>query len=266
LRVSTFSWPAARHIYLSPHLDDAVLSCGGLIARQASRGETVVIITVFAGSPSPDQSFSPFAGSLHARWLAALPPDLSVDDWPALRRMEDGRAAARLGPAVRVVHWPLPDCIYRRGGQSGDPLYASEAAIFGEPHPDDPAWRALQPGPSLPPDALVYAPLAVGCHVDHQIVHQAVMGWRLPLNQVRFYEDYPYAAGYSAADSAAPPALGWRSELIHLDEAALEAKIAAVAEYRSQISTFWRGLEDMRASLRDYAARVGGERLWSRQD
>jgi len=39
-----------RWIYLSPHFDDAVLSCGGLIFDQTCGGTAVEIWTVFAGT------------------------------------------------------------------------------------------------------------------------------------------------------------------------------------------------------------------------
>ena len=54
------------HVYLSPHLDDAVLSCGGMIHRQAQAGERVVVVTVCAGDPPPGP-LSDFARSLHER-------------------------------------------------------------------------------------------------------------------------------------------------------------------------------------------------------
>jgi LmbE family N-acetylglucosaminyl deacetylase len=42
-----------RWIYLSPHFDDAVLSCGGLIFEQARQGIPIEIWTIFAGNPPP---------------------------------------------------------------------------------------------------------------------------------------------------------------------------------------------------------------------
>ncbi len=38
-----------EHIYLSPHLDDVALSCGGRIVKQRSKGENVLVVTVFTG-------------------------------------------------------------------------------------------------------------------------------------------------------------------------------------------------------------------------
>ena len=46
-----------RWIYLSPHFDDAVLSCGGVIFEQSRQGIQTEIWTIFAGSP-PHSVFS----------------------------------------------------------------------------------------------------------------------------------------------------------------------------------------------------------------
>ncbi|MHA1303522.1 MAG: PIG-L deacetylase family protein [Candidatus Heimdallarchaeaceae archaeon] len=39
------------HIFLSPHLDDAVASCGGLIAKLVEQGNKVIVATFFTKSP-----------------------------------------------------------------------------------------------------------------------------------------------------------------------------------------------------------------------
>ncbi len=256
------SWPHAQHIYLSPHLDDAVLSCGGLIATQARRGESVAVLTVFAASPPAGTPLSAFAKALHQHWQDSAPPGLDFSDPPAVRRAEDRRALAALSPAVLALHHTLPDCIYRAHPQSGEPLYAPPGAIFGAVHPADPARAALEAAPPLPPGATLYAPLGVGGHVDHQLVNEAVMAWGLPADRVWYYEDYPYAAQPGALEAALARQPELEPVIMPLPAGALRAKIEAVACYDSQISTFWPGVEAMGAALRQEAARLGGERLW----
>jgi len=80
-------------IFLSPHLGDAVLSCGGMIYQLAQAGQAVQVITILAGDPSP-APLSPFAQSLRDRWQAD----------PAARRGEDVKALTLLGAeAIQVV-------------------------------------------------------------------------------------------------------------------------------------------------------------------
>src|SRR5512139_3118661 len=76
-------------IYLSPHLDDAALSCGGLIWEQVHAGDTVSVWTICAGDP-PNGSLSPFAEALHARWQSGI-------EAAVLRREEDVTSCLLLG-------------------------------------------------------------------------------------------------------------------------------------------------------------------------
>ena len=261
---SLLNWPDAQHIYLSPHLDDVALSCGGTIYQQAQRGERIAVITVFAGSPPASAPLSAFARTLHERWQASAPAGSGSADPPAIRRAEDHRAFSVLGPEIEIVHLPLPDCIYRRDPSGGRALYASEEAIFGIVQLADPALKALATVPPFPEGATLYAPLGVGCHVDHQIVRWAVDHWGLPVGQVRYYEDYPYSTRPGALSLALEEREKWQPIVVPLPRAALEAKIRAVARYASQISTFWPDIETMAQALRTHAQRCGGERLWVR--
>src|SRR4030042_1739567 len=74
----------ASHVYLAPHLDDAVFSCGGLIARQTANDEAVTVVTVCAGD-TPVGELTPFAVELHRQWGGAGSPI-------AARRAEDRMA------------------------------------------------------------------------------------------------------------------------------------------------------------------------------
>jgi hypothetical protein len=49
---------------------------------------------------------------------------------------------------------------------------------------------------------------------------------------------------------------------VALREAALQPKTDAIAEFRSQLSTFFTDRADLDAQVRAYAAAVGGERGW----
>lgn len=261
----SFTWPTAQHIYLSPHLDDVVLSCGGLVFEQAHRGDTIAVITIFAASPSSPPPLSSYAQDLHLRWQASASSGVDFSDPPALRRAEDLRALAVLHPSIQAVHYTLPDCIYRTDPVTGQALYDSEEAIFGDVQPDDPAWDALQSAPVLREDATLYVPLAIGHHVDHQVLRYAAEGWKLAPPRVRYYEDYPYVSDSGALEAVIDNLTGWQSTMFALDEEAMAAKIRAVTEYASQISTFWADEEAMAAALKKQV-QIRGERLWAKPD
>lgn len=238
-------------IFLSPHLDDAVLSCGGLIAERVSIGDSVEIWTVCAGDP-PNTSFSPFASQLHERWGAGI-------DAMDIRRREDVSACRILGAVHR--HFSIPDCIYRRDPLTGDPLIRVNDDLF-QPLPESQASlvkelrQVLQK--NLPPNCNLVAPMTLGGHIDHQMVRQAAEGLGRDL---WFYEDYPYAVQEIGGDAAVLSALS-QVYSQSISPAGLRAWQNAVAEYKSQISTFWDSTSEMETAIQAYWRAGGGCKLW----
>jgi LmbE family N-acetylglucosaminyl deacetylase len=234
-----------RHVYLSPHLDDAVLSCGASIHRQAAAGKPVLVITFFAGEAGVDMPLSPFALVQHEYWGNAPQP-------MALRCAEDMAALTLLGAEAR--HLDYLDAVYRVGSH-GQWLYTDLSALLGDVHPEDPllaegggplADRLLEVIPTGD-QAMVYAPLGVGRHVDHQLVHAAARAFLDKGYPLAFYEDYPYAERAGALETAliAAGAEHWPAEARPLDAEDLAAKVSALAYYRTQMSALFGGAEAM---------------------
>ena len=255
-------------VYLSPHLDDAVLSSGGLIHQQVKAGRRPLVITLFAARPPDDEALSEFALSQHTRWGNSA-------DIAAIRWAEDQAALATLGADYLRLNYR--DCIYRGRRRMSDPTqaddstwyYASEQAIFGPVHPAEQGLpvelaAALSEFILAGDGVTLYAPLTVGNHVDHQLVFAAALILRAQGWQVRFYEDYPYAQteGALAAALESRGVAHWRSEVMPLDEDDLAAKIEAIDCYQSQLEVLFGSAEAMPDRVRDYVTLVGGERLW----
>ena len=116
---------------------------------------------------------------------------------------------------------------------------------------------------------MIYAPMGIGHHVDHQIVHRAASDAVVsaaPGCTLLHYEDYPYAEDPQATQSALEDGQ-WQTGLQPLSEEALETKITAIACYCSQLSMLgWPQVADMAAAVRTFAERIGGgrpaERYW----
>jgi LmbE family N-acetylglucosaminyl deacetylase len=256
-----------KHLYLSPHLDDAVLSCGGAIHRHTAVGDAVRVITFFAGEAEAGAELSPFAQEQHRTWGNHPSP-------MTLRRAEDQVALIQLGAEGRYLGYR--DAVYRTDTE-GQWIYVDLDTLFGRLQPGDPlaqdGARRLSDHVSdlvAPGDDLtLYAPLGVGRHVDHQIIH-AVGRWLLDQGyRVAFYEDYPYAerAGALGATLDAIEAHTWRVENLCLDAADLAAQVLALGYYRSQMAVLFGGAEAMPSRVWAFAASLspgGGlvERLW----
>ncbi|MDX1413577.1 MAG: PIG-L family deacetylase [Candidatus Promineifilaceae bacterium] len=239
---------------LSPHLDDAALSCGGQIYLKTSAGLSVLIVSVMAGDP-PQPALSEYAKSLHNRWQIA-------GHEAEQRRQEDARAARIL--RADYLHLDIPDCIYRRDPRSDSPYYTSDREIFGKIAPADAVMirKISELLENLPQFGHIYVPLGVGNHVDHQLTRLAaeqIFGGQ----QVVYYDEYPYADQPGAVGKAFGADLPkWTSQVIIIPEAALAAKIMAIAAYTSQLSTFFLDLEDLDRRVRQYTQTIGGERIW----
>jgi LmbE family N-acetylglucosaminyl deacetylase len=218
-----------------------------------------LVVTVFAGAPEAGGPFSPFAQELHAQWGLS-------SDAPLRRREEDGEALACLG--ADAAYWPYLDCIYRQTPDGHFP-YDGEKALFGEVHPTDEELVTELTGrlSALPlgRGGALYVPLGVGHHVDHQIVHRAAD--RCSCVPV-YYEDFPYAEEPQALQDTLLSGL-WRAGVTPISAEALEAKLSAIACYRSQLDMLgWADAAEMAAAVRAFAEQTGGgalaERYWRR--
>lgn len=271
---------------VSPHLDDAVLSVGGLIAREVAAGNRVTVVSCFTAGPPLDQ----------------IPPAQRVFGDYSIRRAEDERALAVLGAAHRWLD--RPERIWRQ------PPLAKTLHVFHTP-PKITDFSELATirgaiGEWLDRGARVYAPLAIGHHVDHTEVALAALRELLArgaYDRLRFYED-PYALGGGCrrqhwlartrtwrvfgapawasprvaallrvvAASARGPVideylpevtrLNWRCTPQALAPSEEAKKLAAVSEYTSQVRAFG-GEARVRAFMSRGHAMLGGELIWT---
>ena len=288
--------PAARVVYVSPHLDDAVLSAGASIALDAAAGREVVVVTVFSTGKHAEE-----------------------------RRAEDRKALALLG--ARRVDLELPE------GPARDPRLSRGARLFSPlTSADRPLVAALRDrlgvivagvaGVANVEDSAgtrVVAPLGVGMHVDHLLTHAACA--LLPVEDLAFFEDIPYALcphqtarrlaqlgcstvekrdrprealaaarywmgrpflrdrvpapfwpvaaammawrnlgdeqPFEASDSLVGPLVGPLVEVRRPVAAATERKLAAIDAYASQWPLFYASLAAFRAALAEHSRRLG---------
>jgi LmbE family N-acetylglucosaminyl deacetylase len=240
-------------IVLSPHLDDAVLSCGGQIVMQTFDGQSVLVVTIMAGDP-PVADLSLYAQQLHARW--------EITTEAAARRREEDQSACRVLRAD-YLHWAIPDCIYRYDQRTGETYYNSDQDIFGPVHAKEKHLqdKLAEKMANLPGYGRILAPLSVGNHVDHQLTRLAAESCFR--NELIYYEEFPYSAKAGAVNKViAAERDTWHSKTVTLTQEAMEKKIEAIATYASQLSTFFRDRDDLEQQVHNYSQLIGGERIW----
>jgi LmbE family N-acetylglucosaminyl deacetylase len=186
-------------LFLSPHLDDAVLSCGALIKAAAGTREVTVATVFTEGAPAPHTR----AAKSFVRRCSAIDAGSLFED----RRAEDFKVLNQLG--VRSLHLGEADALFRLrqkpkvGSSVWDrlapellyryPTYRYDIARGRIAKGDGTIIARLHAaiGELLRQTAaeLLFCPAGVGRHVDHLIAR--IIGEKFP-EHVVFYSDFPY--------------------------------------------------------------------------
>jgi LmbE family N-acetylglucosaminyl deacetylase len=242
-------------VILSPHLDDAVLSCWHLLAGPGD----VTVINIFDGVPPPGTPLP---------WWDSITG--ATDPRSRMRERHDEDRAARAEAGRKAIGLGLLDAQYRA---EAPPL----ATLVGrlEDH--------VEPG------AVVFAPAAVDeNHLDHALVRDAAIELARRGRRLRLYADLPHAirlgwpgwvsgepdeadvssvwAATLAAPGLAVPRLVPRVHL--LGAHARRRKLGALAHYRTQLEALdlfgFLPLEDPRALAYEVTWEVPQDALPSR--
>ncbi len=242
-----------KWIYLSPHLDDVIYSCGGLIWEQTQKGQEVEIWTICAADPPEDQ-FSPFTESLHQDWGLGA-------DAIKIRRHEDRSACQILGAIPRYLSYL--DCIYRRS-VGGEYYYLNDQELFGGLDPGEYTLIDTLTGQlkdQLSAKVQVVAPLGIGNHVDHDLTRKAASRLDIPLY---YYADYPYPREIEGKEILACmfESTDWQGEIFPVSEAGILHWGEAARTYQSQTSIYWEDERALIEEISQFSTAMGGIKLW----
>lgn len=155
------------HVFISPHLDDAVLSCGQVIA--GNKPSTVV--TILAGLPRSPSLLTPYDDSCGFKTSAKA---------MLARQNEDRVACAKLG--AEVIHCTGLDYQYRQPSHTGfrDTLTQLEWLVT----------RGV--GPEYGVEDTWFIPMGME-HADHAMVADVAMSFCKKQGfNTYVYEDLPY--------------------------------------------------------------------------
>ena len=209
-----------KGLIVSPHLDDAALSCA---ARIESR-QVEAVTTIFAGLPSELEHLS---------------------DWDILTRANSARTRVAERRAEDAAAWNSLGINYSHR----DNLEARGDRI-------DPTQLKREIEQVSAGFARVFIPAGIGRHPQHVLVRDAALLAIAPGTQVVLYGELPYAAyyGWPEVDKHLDVEAHWRAEmkdisrgivgppnLVALNEAQRAFKRKLLANYTSQISAISGG-------------------------
>jgi LmbE family N-acetylglucosaminyl deacetylase len=244
-----------QNIYLSPHLDDVVFSCAGIIHEQLLNSDTVEIWTIFAGDPPANHPLTTFARSLHERWGVENKAVFS-------RRAEDRDACEYLG--VSYKHLNFADCIYRRYPQTGKPVINNDEDLFKNPISKEKIlieeiYKHLNK--MIPEKSRLIIPLGVGNHIDHLITRTVAEKLK---NSTAYYADFPYAA--VKGKEILQQVNGKLTPLkFSLSAEGLRLWQRSAAFYQTQLNSFWGSPVEMEQALLEYSKTQFGSILWEKK-
>ncbi|MCW0211868.1 MAG: PIG-L family deacetylase [Pseudonocardia sp.] len=225
-------------LVLSAHLDDAVLSCGGLLAAVAQRCPLTVATLFTAAAPPP-----------HTHAATSFLRQCSAPDAATLfadRRAEDREVLDELG--ARLVHLGVTDALFRPRSASLGPLGRALPELVHR-YPtyryDIARGRVSRGDRTLTADLvrrvaglveesgarLVLAPVGIGRHVDHLITRSVGAGQRV---DVVHYSDFPYDL-----TGTADPAFLDAHRLEPWSWADVRAKEPLIRGYRTQVDALF---------------------------
>lgn len=227
-------------VVISPHLDDAVLSLGATIARAASRGTAIRVVTVFAGDPESTAAAEPWDAFCGFRLAGEA---------AAARRAEDRTACSIVGALPVWLPFVTQEHVRHR---EADVVEAIRRAIAD-------ATIVLIPGSplTLPEHAFctgvalrAVPPTArLGLYVEQPYAVWEVVGSRARVRRFGFRLAQAARSEFARTrqaprsplerDAAELP-LRWKPQRTHAEDRA--AKRQAIRAYRSQLRKLGLGL------------------------
>ncbi|WP_345558472.1 PIG-L family deacetylase [Streptomonospora halophila] len=196
-----FDWSQQRLLVIAPHPDDEVLGCGGLLHKAKSAGAEVYVqfLTVGDTADVSDKGFS--TASERVAEIKEVADHYRWDDWHIAFPGDDYHLRLDTLPRFEVAN-----------------IIERQSPI---------SVTSVRPTAVLAPHRLSY-------NQDHQVAAEAVHTALRPSDARRRHHPCLVLSYEEAADQ-------WRQEpapapnmLVELDEAAIEAKIAAMRLYGSQ--------------------------------
>lgn len=229
-----------HYVFLSPHLDDAVFSCGNLLELLKINQKKIHVITFFTKT----KVTSPLTPQ--AKLLLKVSGNYSDAEKLFENRKNEDKSALKLFDAD-YLHLDFIDACFRTTPENNHPIYESEKQQYS-------GAIAIQDNQLIkqitistkklinkfPNKRLILAPMGIGCHADHLIINKIARN----LNEdVVMWTDYPYSIreGNYRKFLANTSHIKFDQITIPKNSKKNNLKVKAIKQYKSQISSQFPG-------------------------
>lgn len=179
-------------VFVSPHFDDAVLSCGSWIDRLVKNGKKVVVVNIFTKAHVGPYTLSAKKYLKECGYVNAI--ELHKE-----REKEDKLALEMLG--VEVINLEFKDALFRQKNDKSllgrlvpefshvYPTYRMH--VIKDTYKNDPIKAVVSEELKkiIPSRAVVVSPFGIGGHADHVLARAACED---AFGRVVYYSDFPY--------------------------------------------------------------------------
>lgn len=175
-----------KFMFFSPHLDDAILSCGQLIIELLKKNADITVITVFTKTKT--KTISPqgkqFLKQCGYKTSSKLYRDFNLEDKKVLKHLK-----------VKYIHLGFTDAAWRTNEigkptyQNSDVQFSGNVSVSDKKLIKDVSQKIKSIINKRKGETMIFAPLSIGSHVDHVIVKKALEKINVP---AIYWKDYPY--------------------------------------------------------------------------
>jgi LmbE family N-acetylglucosaminyl deacetylase len=229
--------------FISPHLDDAVFSAGGLISYLHGLSVPITVINVFTSAGTGKSSLS--ANKFLSQCGYSSPIQLFTD------RIKEDHEAFKLLPKVKIINLGYIDALWRTKTKVN--LLASQiGSYFPELVCAYPTYRwhiikgkiarfedqlvnqlSQQIQSLVNNESLIFTPLGVGNHVDHIITREACLRSN---SNIVYWLDFPYHLSHKLDENYIKQN---KLEIIDFPQK-IDTKHQLILKYKSQISPIFK--------------------------
>ena len=231
-------------IIVSPHFDDAILSCGGRMCSEEWRNSEISIVNVFSEIFVEKEMLSDVIIKYVAEDMAI--PEYKVNlkicaKWIEERKKEESSATHVLG--VNSFNLGYMDAIFRISDDKF--VYDTEKKLFlGQVRENILLEQLINQFTDICKDySRCYFPAGIGNHPDHILLHWVGKKIQCNHSRISFYCEIPYGMDKKVVE-------GNKYE-INVEDS-YKRKVRAVSEYKTQLNWLLRNEDNIEAVIPRY--------------